>query len=428
MLSELSIHNYKSIRNVNLSKLPPLGIFVGANAAGKSNFADALDFLSLVFRTGLAGAVRAKGGYENICFRRAKRSKAGLRFHLEVMVNPEREVRRRKKKAVDFVFSYDFTFSTPTQAIISEYEVTSENIVVATSHEGSEQEVVLTIERKKNGTPQFSRHGKSKIRELELAVDVLDYFVNNVPIAQDELFLTSLTGRFGGLPPFNLLTRVLSSCGVYQISPYVARETGIPERSPDIGRHGENLPAAVDYLKRFQPKAYKELLEHVTHTVPTIEGLSTDYVETKQLGLFFKEQGFGRRWFSQDVSDGTIQTVSIFLPLVDPRKEILFIEEPENSLHPWILRHFIDSCKQHSVDKQIFITTQSLVVVNETPLESLYTVSRYQGETHIDRCIEVNPELRQVILEQLMGLDEYWDSGAIGGVPQYGEQLRLIED
>lgn len=424
MLSELSIHNYKSIRNVNLSDLPSLGVFVGANAAGKSNFADALDFLSLVFRTGLAGAVRAKGGYENICFRRAKRSKAGLTFQLRATITEPRQKSRSKKKVINYTFIYDFTFSTTTQAIISEYEVISENIEVNRSLNDSVSEQILTIKRQKG---QIDVSGTEPDRETEYFMMRPDYirdYVTKPDIVQDELLLTSRLSHFS---PFHWLIRLLSNCGVYQISPYIARGTGIPERSAELGRHGENLPAAVNYLERFQPEAFQELLEHVSHTVPTIEGLVTDYVETKQLGLFFKELGVGRRWFSEDVSDGTIQTVSIFLPLVDPRKDILFIEEPENSLHPWMLRHFMDSCKQHSVEKQIFVTTQSVVAVNEVPLESLYIVRRHRGETSIDRCIDVNPELRQVIVEQLMGLGEYWDSGAIAGVPEYGEQLRFIE-
>jgi predicted ATPase len=430
MLNELSIHNYKSIRNVHLTQLPSLCVLVGANAAGKSNFADALDFLSMVFRTSLSSAVRAKGGYENICFRRAKRSRAGLTFGLKTTITRTHQGSRSKKKEITFTFFYNFTFSTPTRKITPEYEVTSENIMVTSRPVGAEKQETLTIERKKSEAIKYHHHDPAKMGEFELTKDFLEYYVKvkNVKMERDELFLTSLTSMFGGFHPFNLLTKVLGSCGVYQISPFVARETGIPERSPELGKHGDNLPAAVNYLQRFEPKAFEELLEHVNHTVPTMEELSTSYVETKQLGLFFREHGVVRRWFSQDVSDGTIQTVAIFLPLVDPRKEMLVIEEPENSLHPWILRHFIDSCKQHSTDTQIFVTTQSPVAVNEVPIESLYIVSRHKGESSIDRCIEKNPELKQVILEQLMGLGEYWDSGAIEGVPKYGEQLRLPEE
>jgi AAA15 family ATPase/GTPase len=39
-LKRLEIHNYKSLRNV-LIEPGPLSVFVGPNAAGKSNLADA---------------------------------------------------------------------------------------------------------------------------------------------------------------------------------------------------------------------------------------------------------------------------------------------------------------------------------------------------------------------------------------------------
>ena len=45
MLKSLSIRNYKSLRDVRLDNVPAFCVMVGANASGKSNFADALDFL-----------------------------------------------------------------------------------------------------------------------------------------------------------------------------------------------------------------------------------------------------------------------------------------------------------------------------------------------------------------------------------------------
>ena len=425
MLTGLSIHNYKSVRDINLSHLPAFSVLVGANAAGKSNFVDALDFLSLAFRTGLSTAVRTKGGYENICFRRGKRSKGGLKFGLKATVTEPQE-RARDRRGPRFVFEYDFTFGTTTQQIAAEYEVLSERLALEIEYDPPRQRNQLTITRKRNETPEIWHQLSEKDKHVIVPpVDFLERWLERLRVPQDELILTTMLGH---LEPFSLLVDLMSRCGVYQVSPYVARETGIPERSPELGRHGENLPAAVRYLQTSEHEAFEELLAHVSHTVPAIEALVTDYVETKQLGLFFKETGVGRRWFSQDVSDGTIQTVGIFLPLVDPRIRILAIEEPENSLHPWILRHFMDSCKSHSTDKQIFVTTQSLVAVNQTPLESLYLVLRHKGETEVIRCIERNPELKQVISEQLMGLGEYWDSGAMSALPEYGDQLRLVED
>ncbi len=68
-ITQLSINNYKSLRAIQIAPAE-LNVIVGANAAGKSNFADCLDFISEVYRHGLEVAVARKGGYENIAYRR----------------------------------------------------------------------------------------------------------------------------------------------------------------------------------------------------------------------------------------------------------------------------------------------------------------------------------------------------------------------
>jgi len=40
-------------------------------------------------------------------------------------------------------------------------------------------------------------------------------------------------------------------------------------------------------------------------------------------------------------------------------------------------------------------------------------IRRKRGETSIDACTRLFPEARKVLEEQLMGLGEYWDTGAI---------------
>lgn len=410
MLIDLTIRNYKSLRAVHLQSVPPFSIMVGANASGKSNFADALDFLSLVVRNGLASAVRAKGGYENVCFRAERRSKAGIEFDATLLTRPAR--RRRMRESDVLRFRYTFSFKADTRAIGSDYKVTSERIAVSL---GQRYGPEASIERTADAD---SRVTLSKQAETELDLpprEFLSRFVKEARVPEDELILPT---RLGDLMPFWSLSTFLAGCRVYQISPEMARRPGIPERSPELGRHGDNLPAAVQYLKNKEKDAFEDLESHLKHAVSTMYSLDTDYVETKELGLFFKERGVGRRWYAQDVSDGTLKTVSMFLPLVDPRVTIVVIEEPENSLHPWILRHFIEVCKATSSAKQIFLTTHSPVAVDEAPIESLFIVARREGKTQIERLDHLYPEARAILREELYGLGAYWDSGGVGGVPE----------
>ena len=409
MIRRLTIRNYKSLRNVGLEDVPNFAVVVGANASGKSNFADALDFLSLVFRGGLAYAVRTKGGYENICFRRKRRSKAAIEFSITAVIDPRAIGIRRRRSTRTLWYHYDFAFRATRETIAADYRVTNETLSIGL------QEEIAPIVSVTRGPPLKIDATQQGVKILDLpSMDFVERYLADARVPEDELFFSS---AYGGIF-IHELSQLLEGCRVYQISPHMARETGVPERSPELGRHGENLPAAVDYIRRNHPQAFEELIAHLRHTVPAMEKLETRYVETKQLGLFFGERGVGRSWFSQDVSDGTLQTVSIFLPLLDPRVSIVVIEEPENSLHPWILRHFMETCGITSEKKQIIVTTHSLVAVDQVPLVSLYVISRDDGKTTIGQAARLFPEARQVISEQLLGLGEYWDSGALGGTPE----------
>ncbi len=404
MLKSLEIKNYKSLRSVRLDDIPNFAVLVGANASGKSNFADAMDFLSLVFRGGLPHAIRTKGGYENICFRRERRSKAAIEFSLkaEEIATPPRV---RTKRTL--IYSYQFAFQATTEKIRADYKVTSESLSIS-----DEDGQLISYHRTPGKPTQLHLNPRGQEYFVLPAESALRQLFDSAPHSDAELIGATMRGY----TPRDL-DALLQGCRVYQISPHMARQTGIPEQSPELGRHGENLPAAIDFLRRTRPQAFDELLSHLQNTVPAMKRVETRYVETKQLGLFFEERGVGRTWFSQDVSDGTLQTLCMFLPLLDPRVRIAVIEEPENSVHPWILRHFIETCEATAAQKQVLITTHSPIAINRIPVEALFVVERIDGETRIVPVVKANPEARRVVAEQMLGLGDYWDSGGLGGIP-----------
>src|SRR5947209_13211452 len=69
-LRRVRIRGYKSIAFCDV-RLQPLTILVGRNAAGKSNFLDALAFLRDALDDGLANALKHRGGIRGIACRSA---------------------------------------------------------------------------------------------------------------------------------------------------------------------------------------------------------------------------------------------------------------------------------------------------------------------------------------------------------------------
>ncbi len=414
MLTRIEINNYKSLHEISL-ELPRFCCFVGANAAGKSNLADAIDFLALALKNGLPGALDAKGGYDNICFRKARRAKTPMRFCVVV------QVPKPVPGFVDevlFEFRYEFSFRARQQRISSGCEVKTESLRVRALVDADKKrwENVVSFTSESDGPARFMVSDKGKFHHWIPGQEFLTKISTTLDssAATTDLLLSSTLRR---LPPFVYFCQFLESFRVFQIMPTSARSPASASGEREMGRHGENLPAALSYLQQEHPESFQHLIEQLQLAVPTVEGIETDYVQTRQLGLFLKEEGMARRLFASELSDGTLRTVALFVPLVDPRCGLVVIEEPENSVHPWVAKEFAGACRDRSLQKQVLLTTHSPVLVGQLAPEEIRIVQRTNGETSFFLPEDIDEAIGRVVSSGEMDLGQLWESGAMGGVP-----------
>jgi predicted ATPase len=147
--------------------------------------------------------------------------------------------------------------------------------------------------------------------------------------------------------------------------------------------------------------------------MPTLEELETQYTHRKTLGLLISEEGFGRPWATEDISDGTIQFIALLAATFDPRSSVVMIEEPENSIHPWAIRKFIEAARESSKLKQVFLTTHSPILIDQLTPNELWVVRRPETETLVDPVLTLDPHLESAWGEGNFTLSEYLDSGII---------------
>jgi len=421
---------YRSLYDVQLTPAH-LSVLVGPNNSGKSNALDALDFLGEVHRSGVEVALIRKGGFENVAHRRMRRTKRPIEIEIQASFTREeiqhrrgRRVPRRSEEAQLFdpdpfasravTLRHCFALKAVSGRMDTDFSVLKEEIeIVAVNENGRQRSVIVRRERQdvvwdltKAGPPQsgdarsesefypiddvdFQAFAEKNVRETELLTGVLTY----------NSFISTLQGA-------------LASSKLCHLSPKSCREPGVSSPNADIEASGSNLPALAAHLARSYPGSWERVISAMRMIVPDLEDIRIDFTHDRRLTLEFVERGVGRAWTSEDVSDGTIQSLALFSVLFDPRSAFALIEEPENSVHPWIIRNFVDACRE-AVDKQVLITTHSPVLINYLGPEDISLVWRKGGRTTIAPLTSLDPDLVDAWERGEIGLFDIFDTGVI---------------
>ena len=418
LLRRIAISNFKSLKNVEIR---PSGLttLIGPNGAGKMNFVMALKFLSEVHQHGLETAIARAGGIENIALRKQRRSKSPIAFDVELSLGaddliPLWELVGGKRQ---FTVQHGFACRASGTGIRADFSVVEETLRVwAMSQAGRPirlQALMLEVIRGPGGGIEVSWDPPSALRGGELdrlarRMGVLGR--GKAELGQQELLVTSAYVR----TPF--LWRFLGSLGrvgVYHFSPDRMRESGTPTPNPTLSIGGSNLPALVDWLQRKRKSDWNAVLKGMRDIVPGLTDIRVDILPSKTLGIFFVEEGVGPPWRVDEVSDGTIHVLSMLVAAADPRVSALVIDEPERSLHPWIVKELGKKLRAVAQKKTVILTTQSPVVIDVLDPSEAWVVSRQAGGTSIRRLTDLDRSLEGQWREGNVGLSEYLDAGLV---------------
>lgn len=423
-LKKLDIQAYRSLYEVGLAP-QSFSVLVGPNNAGKTNLADSFEFLGQVARNGLEVAVSREGGFENFAFRRARRTRRPVRFSFEADIEGgdlsrsygKRDVRFRRKKAEQFklAVTYSFELTASSESRDADFRVTREHLTLSATGpdkafvqlERLEEQISLSSNRPVSDPPLGDRPStldwlldpltnESFARYLEQIVDptalVLNRLAFNVVLAD--------------------LLEDLGRTRIFQLTPVECRKPGSSTPNPELERHGGNLPAVVRYMQRNEPAAWDATVQAMQGIVPGLTEIETEFTTGRRLALLFHEKG-ARAWTSEEVSDGTIQSLALFTCLFDPRVPLVLIEEPENSVHPWIVKTFVDACR--SVErKQVLLTSHSPALISYLRPSELDIVWRGDdGRTRVCPLEGLDPEAPKLWERGELDLYELIDGGWI---------------
>jgi len=372
-IEELSVKNYRALRNLQLKGLTPLTVFLGPNGSGKSTIFDVFVFLSECFSVGLRKAWDKRGRFKEL---RTRGADGPIVFELKYREKPNSPI-----------ITYHL-------AIKEE----SKGPYVA--------EEWLQWRRGQRGQPfrflDFER-GAGRV----ITGEAPDERAQRIEERLDspEMIAVNTLGQFAKHPRVSALRRFITG---WYLSYLTADNTRVtPEAGPQerLSATGDNLPNVIQFLKEQHEDRLDQILKTLSKRVPRLEKVDAELMADGRLLLQIKDAPFERPILSKFASDGTLKMLAYLTVLYDPDPpQLIGIEEPENHLHPRLLPDLAEECREASQRTQLMVTTHSPFFVNGLRSEELWVLYRDEsGYTQARRAADMR------------GIKEFMNQGALLG-------------
>jgi len=379
MLKRIHVRGFKSLFDVEV-ELAPLVVLLGPNAAGKSNFLEALFLLSrLVTERTLADAFEPPlRGYPAEAFSLPEAGLPGLLSQERAVLSLEVDLQLPQSSRIPglrYHVGIEIEPQTGTLGVTDEY-------LARLLRDGSVKRMDARIERSEDHlvVRQLGRAGRSRHEPLRL----------NHAVASNLQF--SGANRY---PDFDVLRTELGRWNTYYLDPRIAmREPQPPRELSDIGPRGEWIAPFLHRLKESSKlhKHFTAIRRALHSAIPSIEGLDVDLDRTRGT-LDIQICQDGTPYSSRVISEGTLRVLALCAIAANPTpSSLVAFEEPENGVHPRRIEVIGDllSSMAGPGSTQVIVTTHSPTLIG-----AMLRKSRERPElVKLLRCTQEGRETR----------------------------------
>lgn len=352
MLNRIRIRGFKSLVDVDV-ELAPLVVLLGPNAAGKSNFLEALLLLSrMVMQRTLAeafeGGVR---GHPAEAFRLPPGGLPGLLGQATAELSIEADLSCADGTRLQYRVGVALEPRTGALTIVDEH-------LTRLRQDGTPRKDFLPRIERLEGDPnsnalhlavrQLGTAGRSRYEDLGLGHTL----VSNLQYSGEHRF-----------PDFDRLRRELDAWRIYYLDPREDMRSAQPPREvADIGPRGQFIAPFLHRLKS-DPKRRRhfDAVKRALRGVIPIGDLDVD-LDPKRGTLDIRIEQDGIPFSSRIISEGTLRVLALSALAANPWPQTLVaFEEPENGVHPRridTIAHLVANMSRRS-GQQVVVTTHS---------------------------------------------------------------------
>ena len=398
MLKRARIKGYKSLADVEV-ELEPLTVLFGPNAAGKSNFLDALQLLSKLgtsrtikdafdppyrgkplesFRLGAKG-IKGLVEQERLVFS----IEADLQLSDALVKAVDRQIQDMRRPGRDAVASDSGKQAARVRERDLRYRIEIEMLPKSgVLRVADEYLAALNSSGEPTGKrkPFFERQGEKIHLRLEGQAHpthydrYLDHSILSMPHYPPHY------------PHLVAARRELESWLFFYFEPRERMRAVNPVKEVrHIGLMGEELAAFLNTVKADNPNQFRGI-EKALHTLmPSIDGIEVNVSDLGEVELRLKEGGVAIP--ARVLSEGTLRMLGLLaLTGADEHPALVGFEEPENGVHPRRIQLIAEllQTRESLKQSQYIVTTHSPILPDLLSDRSLFVVQRTDGRTRID--------------------------------------------
>nr|WP_305794228.1 AAA family ATPase [Myxococcus sp. CA056] len=173
----------------------------------------------------------------------------------------------------------------------------------------------------------------------------------------------------------------------------------VPE--PKLTPEGAGLAAVLGLWRGSRPEKVEELESFLQKCLPEVRNALVRPAPTPGHQRLWLRQRDGEEFDAEHLSDGVLCFTALTMHAIEAGPgQIIFIEEPEHSIHPRRLRELVDLLKELTLAKkcQFVIATHSPVLLNafrDEP-EAIVLFRRSETGTRVNRLQDI-PLLREAL-------------------------------
>jgi len=384
---QVQIRNYKSIGEATVD-LGHLTILVGANGAGKSNFLDALAFVSDCLNDSVELAFKNRGGLPSV-----RRRSGGRPTHIGMRVIAD---------------------LGPNQVADYSFEIAAEK--------GEH----FSVARERCHVSHFK--GESHTFEVERGQFKTGIAGIRPSVTPDRLALFAASAT----PEFRPVYDFLTGMRFYSIVPSELRKLQPADAGEVLRSDGSNAGAVLRRIKTENPDRHQRISALLAAAVSGIESADHKSVGQWETIEFRQDVGQKHPWNldALNVSDGTLRLLGLLIAVYQSGSAtVLGIEEPEATVHPAVTEQILEVLVDAARFRQVLVTTHSPDLLDFRDLrdDQLRVVTNPQNNTVIAPLAGTS---RRAIREHLFTTGELMRTGELEGdddvAQALADQLKLF--